>query len=86
MCAAEASRTSRWRPTNADGTPSAAASAKPSQCPACGSADVCEIVYGYPAPELAAQAQRGEVVLGGCVIESEPPAHPLVPAVVEIPP
>jgi hypothetical protein len=46
---------------------------KPAECPACGSADVCEIVYSYPAPDLAADAQHADVVLGGCVIERESP-------------
>jgi len=37
-------------------------------CPACGSADVLPIEYGLPTPELAEEAKRGEVVLGGCCV------------------
>lgn len=40
------------------------------KCPACGSADVASILYGYPAltDELKRQIDAGEVVLGGCCI------------------
>ena len=33
------------------------------------------IVLGYPAPELFAAADRGEVALGGCVVTGDDPAH-----------
>lgn len=36
-------------------------------CPKCKSARVVPVVFGMPAPELSAQAQRGEVALGGCM-------------------
>lgn len=40
----------------------------PTVCPACGARAVVRIIYGYPGPELVGEAERGEVVLGGCVI------------------
>jgi len=42
---------------------------RPVQCAACGEPlkRVC-VVYGYPSPELSERAERGEVVLGGCVV------------------
>lgn len=43
-------------------------------CPVCGLAGTA-IVYGYPMPETFAAADRGEVVLGGCVIEPAMPTH-----------
>lgn len=36
-------------------------------CPACGAADPAPIAYGLLGPEGFAAAERGEVVLGGCV-------------------
>ena len=36
-------------------------------CPRCGSASR-EVVFGLPGPELFEAADRGEVVLGGCMI------------------
>ena len=37
-------------------------------CPACGAASTVPIVYGLPAGELFEAAERGEVVIGGCVV------------------
>lgn len=37
-------------------------------CPRCGSTAL-PIAYGLPAPELFEAADRGEVALGGCVVE-----------------
>lgn len=37
-------------------------------CPRCGSRDAVEIIYGLPDLELGVAAERGEVVLGGCII------------------
>lgn len=38
-------------------------------CPSCGLRDqVRPIVRGYPTPALSPQAERGEVVLGGCMV------------------
>jgi hypothetical protein len=33
------------------------------------------IVFGYPMPETFAAAERGEIVLGGCVVWGEDPTH-----------
>jgi hypothetical protein len=41
-------------------------------CPECGGKGL-GIVYGLPSLELAEAADRGEVVLGGCVIGDEDP-------------
>jgi len=35
-------------------------------CLRCGSRDVVEIVYGFPAPSLSERASTGSVALGGC--------------------
>ena len=43
-------------------------------CPGCKSAKaVVPVVYGFPDPELMEQEERGEVELGGCVVESDSP-------------
>ena len=42
-------------------------------CPKCGSRDVVPILYGLPGPETMAEAERGEIVLGGCVITGRDP-------------
>ena len=41
-------------------------------CPTCGSA-VTPILYGYPSPELFETEGRGEVILGGCVVDPSMP-------------
>jgi len=42
-------------------------------CPHCGSQRCVRVAYGMPGPELQEQAERGEVVLGGCVVwEGQP--------------
>lgn len=43
-------------------------------CPVCGLPGA-PIAYGYPSPEMFRARDRGEVVLGGCVIEPEMPTH-----------
>ena len=43
-------------------------------CPACDSAEVAKIVFGYPTEETMAAANRGEVVTGGCCVEVNDPA------------
>ena len=40
-------------------------------CPRCGSTDAVEILYGYPTFEAGLAADRGEIVLGGCVVGPE---------------
>lgn len=42
-------------------------------CPHCGKAAVVEIVYGLPGPDAAARAERGEVILAGCVVSEGGP-------------
>ena len=42
------------------------------RCPVCGGPTV-PVVYGYPDHELFEAAERGEVVLGGCVIFDDQP-------------
>ncbi|WP_211660544.1 hypothetical protein [Modestobacter muralis] len=37
-------------------------------CPACGREDAIRVVHGLPDPELARAAERGLVVLGGCMV------------------
>lgn len=41
-------------------------------CPRCGG-EALEIVYGYPGPDLFEASERGDVVLGGCIIEVDQP-------------
>ena len=43
-------------------------------CPRCGAADLVPVIYGYPDAELFAREERGEVVLGGCVVTPDAPA------------
>ena len=45
----------------------------PRKCPHCGSARVIPIVYGLPGPELFQAAERGEVALGGCLVDDRNP-------------
>lgn len=42
-------------------------------CPHCGSDKTAAILYGMPAPEAVEQAQRGEIVLAGCVVSDHDP-------------
>ena len=42
-------------------------------CPACGSTFIRPIIYGFPDADLGKKADRGEVVLGGCVVVEEQP-------------
>jgi len=46
----------------------------PPTCPTCGRPGVL-IVYGMPGPELVHAAERGQVLIGGCVITSDDPTH-----------
>lgn len=42
------------------------------RCSACNSTDaVVPVVHGEPGPELEAQAARGEVILGGCIVHED---------------
>lgn len=42
-------------------------------CPECGAVTVVLIIYGFPPAEIGEAAQRGEVVLGGCLITGDDP-------------
>lgn len=45
-------------------------------CPSCGRRDqVRPIVRGYPSPALEREAERDEVVLGGCMVGDIDPRH-----------
>lgn len=42
-------------------------------CPHCGSQRCVPVAYGLPGIDLQAEAERGDVILGGCVIwEGQP--------------
>ena len=43
-------------------------------CPKCGSLDSLPVAYGFPGPEMEQAAERGEIVLGGCIIDAGSPA------------
>ena len=42
-------------------------------CPACGSIDAIPVVYGLPPVDLWEAEQRGNLILGGCLIGPESP-------------
>ncbi len=44
------------------------------ECPDCGRRSATPIGYGYPSHEMFEAAERGELVLGGCLVE---PASPI---------
>jgi hypothetical protein len=44
-------------------------------CPVCSSPDVVPVVHGKPSSSLLEAADRGEVVLAGCVVGDEVPSH-----------
>jgi len=41
---------------------------KGSRCPTCSEGRLIPIAYGYPGPGLAEASERGEVALGGCLV------------------
>ena len=43
------------------------------KCPNCACEKVLEIVYGKPPSDILEAADRGEVILGGCVISKDSP-------------
>jgi len=45
---------------------------RPRQCPLCGGSGI-PIAYGLPDPDLFRQAERGDVVIGGCIVEDYSP-------------
>ena len=48
---------------------------KPRKCPHCGG-KVLRIQYGHPGPELFEAADRGEILLGGCILSPDSPDSP----------
>jgi len=44
-------------------------------CPRCGSVDTIQIVYGLVGWEVGEAADRGEVVIGGCLISDDSASH-----------
>jgi len=46
---------------------------KKKPCPKCGSLDVVSIEYGYPGPEMMAEAEKGLIELGGCCVTDDDP-------------
>jgi hypothetical protein len=46
---------------------------KKRECPSCNSEHVIPIVYGYPGADLAEQAEKGLVELGGCCVDDNNP-------------
>lgn len=48
---------------------------EPRRCPLCGSARTTPIVYGLPGDEMLDEAQRGEIILGGCCIVEDQATH-----------
>ena len=47
---------------------------KPRKCPCCGG-KVVPILYGEPSSEAFEKADRGEIVLGGCIIFADMPEY-----------
>ncbi len=43
------------------------------KCPSCSSDNVAIIAFGYPGPEMMEEAQRGDIVLGGCCVSGDDP-------------
>ena len=43
------------------------------KCPSCKSEHVIPIVYGLPGLELAEEAEKGHVELGGCCVDANNP-------------
>lgn len=41
---------------------------KPERCPECGSERIVEILYGLPASDAGEASERGEIILGGCLV------------------
>jgi hypothetical protein len=48
-------------------------SKKAPPCPGCQATVTVPIVYGLPSPETFEAAERGEVAIGGCVLEVHNP-------------
>jgi hypothetical protein len=46
---------------------------RPRRCPKCHADQVRRIIYGMPSPAVWELAEAGQVLLGGCVVESDQP-------------
>jgi hypothetical protein len=44
-------------------------------CPSCGARDAVRILYGYATREMGQAEERGEIVVGGCVVGPESPDY-----------
>ena len=42
---------------------------KPTECPDCGCGNILPVCYGSPGSEMQDEARRGEIILGGCVLQ-----------------
>lgn len=38
-------------------------------CPKCNKRNSIRIVYGYPGDEMMESSQKGDIILGGCIVE-----------------
>jgi hypothetical protein len=47
---------------------------KPAKCPGCGARKVVRILYGFPADDAFDAAEKGKLVIGGCVVSECDPA------------
>ena len=56
-------------PSGARGEPSADV-----RCPRCGERSPVRIVYGYPMGDMIEASERGEIVLGGCMMSPQSPS------------
>lgn len=45
------------------------------RCPTCGLRGGVRLAYGFPGPEMFEAAERGEIVLGGCVVGAGQPVR-----------
>jgi hypothetical protein len=50
-----------------------ASAIRSANCPKCHGHNVVRIQYGYPTPDVLEAAQRGELVIGGCVVRHDMP-------------
>ena len=56
------------------GATGCSATREPGECPQCGRPGV-PVLYGMPTPDAVEAADRGEIALGGCVIEDDHATH-----------
>ena len=45
------------------------------KCPKCSKGSIVPIRYGMPGNDMWEEKERGEIILGGCVIEERAPDH-----------